>query len=112
MAVFRYLLRWLKQTAPKNLCLQQLKSAQEKFPEAAIGAAGYGARPTGRRCYTIARTGAHLVRWLRARHERKTLLASFVSACSLSARVGLGEKLLREGYRLSLRSQRSSYRAA
>jgi exodeoxyribonuclease-3 len=37
------LLRWLKQAAPDVVCLQELKAPQEKFPEAAIRQAGYGA---------------------------------------------------------------------
>jgi len=36
------LLRWLQETAPDIVCLQELKAPQEKFPEAAIRAAGYG----------------------------------------------------------------------
>ncbi len=37
------LLRWLKETVPDVVCLQELKAPQEKFPEAAIRDAGYGA---------------------------------------------------------------------
>jgi exodeoxyribonuclease-3 len=37
------LLRWLKQARPDAVCLQELKAPQEKFPEAAIADAGYGA---------------------------------------------------------------------
>jgi exodeoxyribonuclease-3 len=37
------LLRWLKETAPDVVCLQELKAPQEKFPEQAIGDAGYDA---------------------------------------------------------------------
>ena len=37
------LLRWLAETAPDVACLQELKAADEKFPAAAIRAAGYGA---------------------------------------------------------------------
>jgi exodeoxyribonuclease III len=36
------LLRWLEQSAPDVACLQELKTPQEKFPEAAIRDAGYG----------------------------------------------------------------------
>jgi exodeoxyribonuclease-3 len=35
------LLRWLKETAPDVVCLQELKAPQENFPEAAIREAGY-----------------------------------------------------------------------
>jgi exodeoxyribonuclease-3 len=36
------LLRWLAEAAPDVVCLQELKAPQDKFPEAAIRAAGYG----------------------------------------------------------------------
>ena len=36
------LLRWLAESKPDVACLQELKAPQEKFPEAAIRAAGYG----------------------------------------------------------------------
>src|SRR5579872_6447356 len=36
------LLRWLQETSPDVVCLQELKAPQDKFPEAAIRAAGYG----------------------------------------------------------------------
>ena len=36
------LLRWLQETSPDVVCLQELKTPQEKFPEAAIRDAGYG----------------------------------------------------------------------
>jgi exodeoxyribonuclease III len=35
------LLRWLEETGPDIACLQELKAPQEKYPEAAIRAAGY-----------------------------------------------------------------------
>ncbi|WP_066801239.1 exodeoxyribonuclease III [Sphingomonas soli] len=37
------LLRWLAQTQPDVVCLQELKAPDEKFPEAAIRDSGYGA---------------------------------------------------------------------
>jgi exodeoxyribonuclease-3 len=37
------LLRWLVETKPDVVCLQELKAPQEKFPQAAISEAGYGA---------------------------------------------------------------------
>ena len=37
------LLRWLEQSAPDVVCLQELKAPQEKFPEKAIEEAGYQA---------------------------------------------------------------------
>jgi exodeoxyribonuclease III len=36
------LLRWLQETTPDVVCLQELKAPQERFPEAAIRDAGYG----------------------------------------------------------------------
>jgi len=37
------LLAWLAETRPDVVCLQELKAPQERFPEAALDAAGYGA---------------------------------------------------------------------
>lgn len=37
------LLRWLEQSRPDIVCLQELKAPQEKFPQAAIAMAGYQA---------------------------------------------------------------------
>ena len=37
------LLRWLADALPDVVCLQELKAASERFPEAAIREAGYGA---------------------------------------------------------------------
>src|SRR4030095_13734505 len=37
------LLRWLKETSPDIVCLQELKAPQEKFPLQAIHDAGYNA---------------------------------------------------------------------
>jgi exodeoxyribonuclease III len=37
------LLRWLEEARPDVVCLQELKAPQEKFPDAAIRKAGYGA---------------------------------------------------------------------
>lgn len=37
------LLRWLEETKPDVVCLQELKAPQEKFPERAVRNAGYGA---------------------------------------------------------------------
>jgi len=45
------LLRWLAQAKPDVVCLQELKAPQEKFPEAAIRAAGYGAVWHGRKSW-------------------------------------------------------------
>ena len=37
------LLAWLKEAAPNIVCLQELKAPDDRFPGAAIHAAGYGA---------------------------------------------------------------------
>jgi len=37
------LLRWLAETTPDVVCLQELKAPQEKFPESALRGAGYSA---------------------------------------------------------------------
>ena len=36
------LLRWLEESRPEVVCLQELKAPQERFPEAAVRDAGYG----------------------------------------------------------------------
>jgi exodeoxyribonuclease-3 len=43
------LLRWLAETKPDVACLQELKAPHEKFPEASIRQAGYGAILHGHR---------------------------------------------------------------
>jgi exodeoxyribonuclease-3 len=45
------LLRWLSETQPDIVCLQELKAPQEKFPEQAIRDAGYGAVWHGQKSY-------------------------------------------------------------
>lgn len=37
------LLRWLKEAKPDIICMQELKSPDDKFPEKAIREAGYNA---------------------------------------------------------------------
>jgi exodeoxyribonuclease III len=45
------LLRWLGETKPDIVCLQELKAPQEKFPETAIRDAGYGVIWHGQKSY-------------------------------------------------------------
>jgi exodeoxyribonuclease-3 len=45
------LLRWLVETAPDVVCLQELKAPQEKFPEGALREAGYGVIWHGQKSY-------------------------------------------------------------
>jgi endonuclease/exonuclease/phosphatase (EEP) superfamily protein YafD len=54
------LLRWLAQSRPDIVCLQELKAPQEKFPEAAIRDAGYGAVWHGQKSWNAV---AILSRW-------------------------------------------------
>jgi len=55
------LLRWLGETRPDVVCLQELKAPQEKFPEADISAAGYHAIWHGQKSWNgvaiLARSG-------------------------------------------------------
>jgi exodeoxyribonuclease III len=45
------LLRWLSETQPDIVCLQELKAPQDKFPETAIREAGYGIIWHGQKSY-------------------------------------------------------------
>jgi len=45
------LLEWLEETRPDVACLQELKTADERFPIDAIRAAGYGALWSGQKAY-------------------------------------------------------------
>jgi len=45
------LLRWLAESRCDIVCLQELKTSDEKFPIEAIGAAGYGAIWHGQKSY-------------------------------------------------------------
>jgi exodeoxyribonuclease-3 len=45
------LLRWLEETAPDIVCLQELKAPQERFPEAALLEAGYHALWQGQKSW-------------------------------------------------------------
>jgi exodeoxyribonuclease-3 len=45
------LLRWLEEAQPDIVCLQELKAPDEKFPLAALEAAGYGAVWHGQKSY-------------------------------------------------------------
>jgi exodeoxyribonuclease-3 len=45
------LLRWLEEAKPGIVCLQELKAPQDKFPEAAVEAAGYGALWQGQKSW-------------------------------------------------------------
>jgi exodeoxyribonuclease-3 len=45
------LLQWLQQAQPDVVCLQELKTPQEKFPEDALRDAGYGAIWLGQKSY-------------------------------------------------------------
>lgn len=47
----RHLLEWLDESKPDVACLQELKASDDKFPEAAIGKAGYGAVWRGQKSF-------------------------------------------------------------
>src|ERR1700731_3893119 len=64
------LLRWLNETAPDIVCLQELKAPQEKFPEKAIQDAGYNAVWHGQKSWN---GGAILTRHGRPEEVRRTL---------------------------------------
>src|SRR4051812_40277053 len=45
------LLRWLEQSAPDVVCLQELKAPQDKFPADALQKVGYGAIWNGQKSW-------------------------------------------------------------
>src|SRR3954471_9511501 len=45
------LLRWLRETSPDVVCLQELKAADREFPAKAIAEPGHGARWVGQRSW-------------------------------------------------------------
>jgi exodeoxyribonuclease-3 len=64
------LLRWLEQSRPDVVCLQELKAPQERFPQAAIAMAGYQALWHGQKSWNgvaiLARTSAAPIEICRA----------------------------------------------
>jgi exodeoxyribonuclease-3 len=64
------LLRWLDETAPDIVCLQELKAPQEKFPEQALNDAGYNAIWHGQKSWNGV---AILTRNLEIKELRKVL---------------------------------------
>lgn len=64
------LLRWLEETQPDVVCLQELKAPQEKFPEEAIKEAGYNAIWHGQKSWNGV---AILTRGLEIKELRKGL---------------------------------------
>jgi len=62
------LLRWLAEARPDVVCLQELKTLQEKFPEAAIREAGYRAILHGQKSWNSV---AILARLSRVQLQRK-----------------------------------------
>lgn len=63
-------LRWLEETKPDIVCLQELKAPQEKFPEKAIQEAGYNAIWQGQKSWNGV---AILTRNLRIEEVRRVL---------------------------------------
>jgi exodeoxyribonuclease III len=64
------LLRWLEQSDPEVVCLQELKTSDEKFPVAAIEKAGYGAIWHGQKSWNGV---AILARGLQPKETRRGL---------------------------------------
>ena len=64
------LLRWLNESTPDVVCLQELKAPQEKFPESAIRGAGYGVIWHGQKSWNGV---AILVRGAEPEEIRRTL---------------------------------------
>jgi len=64
------LLRWLEETAPDIVCLQELKAPDGKFPAAAIEKAGYGAVWHGQKAYN----GVAILSRDRTPHETRRAL--------------------------------------
>src|SRR5450432_2003542 len=64
------LLRWLKETAPDVVCLQELKAPQEKFPESALKDAGYYAIWHGQKSWN----GVAILSRLEVLEERRRAL--------------------------------------
>jgi exodeoxyribonuclease-3 len=60
------LLRWLAETSPDAVCLQELKTTDEKFPESELKAAGYNAVWHGQKSWNgvaiLAKTQPQLIR--------------------------------------------------
>jgi exodeoxyribonuclease III len=76
------LLAWLKEAAPDVACLQELKAPDEKFPEAAIRAAGYGAIWSGQKSWNgvaILARGAQPLETRRACPEIPTIRTAATS---------------------------------
>ncbi|GAB4035742.1 exodeoxyribonuclease III [Spirosoma jeollabukense] len=64
------LLRWLTETTPDVVCLQELKAPQDKFPQQAIQDAGYGAIWKGQKSWNGV---AILARGIELQETRSTL---------------------------------------
>ncbi|MDQ2719925.1 MAG: exodeoxyribonuclease III [Bacteroidota bacterium] len=62
------LLRWLNETSPDVVCLQELKAPQEKFPEKAIKDAGYNAIWHGQKSWNGVAILAHNTQPEEVRH--------------------------------------------
>jgi exodeoxyribonuclease III len=66
------LLRWLEETKPDVVCLQELKAPDEKFPEQAINDAGYSAIWHGQKSWNgvaiLSRRGAEIKELRRGLH--------------------------------------------
>ena len=73
------LLRWLQQSRPDIVCLQELKAPQEQFPEAALADAGYRAIWHGQKSWN----GVAILRARRdARRDRAAACPAIRRTCT------------------------------
>jgi len=83
------LLRWLGESRPDIACLQELKVPQERFPEAAIRDAGYGAVWHGQKSWN----GVAILARLRIDHLLLSpSLAGRLTAAEVDRDVRAGER--------------------
>jgi exodeoxyribonuclease III len=86
------LLRWLKQSAPDVVCLQELKAPREKFPERPIREAGYGAIWHGQKSWNGVAILARGVDPIETRRglpgEPDDLQSRYIEAAAYDLRIG------------------------
>src|SRR5690242_3500934 len=78
------LLGWLQEAAPDIVCLQELKAPDDKFPAAAIRAAGYGAVWHGQKSWNgvaILARGAEPVETRRGQRDHRAAVGRVRGIC-------------------------------
>jgi exonuclease III len=73
------LLRWLEEAEPDVVCLQELKTSDDRFPAAAIEAAGYGAVWHGQRSWNGVAILAKGVEPIETRRAQDALASGFAT---------------------------------